>query len=589
MIRRRGLRGIVAGGLSVAITACASLAGLDSYKEGEPPARDAAAKDVATPPDAVVAACDDGSCTPEASEGCEGDTCDAATPPGAMFSCATGGCNAAGGACSSPGQRCYCTSDTSCRSGKCVKTTGQNDVSCANCTGSGAADGFDCQLGAPGIPASCTGNFGYTPSNLTMQQLAALGPVGPVALTCAGTVTYDGTAWTGTMCSQTLPTAKTVTQSGGPSIDVLAFQGLTIGAGVTLNLTGSNAVLIVVFGDVTVSGTIHADGATGTSNSASAGASGPGGNYSCGSDTGGAGMNASGTCSSPFSSDPCRNSGGGGGGASTKGGAGNQGIGGTGGAAGNSRANASLVPLYGGCPGGSSAGYACTTSGGGGGGAVQISALGTLTISAGGAITASGGAGGTSGCSAVFGGGAGSPYPGGGGGGGAGGAVLLEAQTVTSSGTVSVNGANGGDAQAGGGHAPGSTASANPGGAGNLSNTVAGYAAGGGGGGGGGYGYTKTSSGRTAATYACPTTLSPAPVCLSDHSACVCVDDSDCAGGKCVGSGQCTGTCTGAGAADSTRCALESSSLPIDAGSNASDAGDSGSGDAGPIDASTDR
>ena len=175
----------------------------------------------------------------------------------------------------------------------------------------------------------------------------------------------------GATCSQTLPAAKTLTQSGGPSIDVLAFDGLTIAAGVTMNLTGSNAVMIVVFGDATVSGSIHADGAMGTSNSSTGGASGPGGNYNCGSDTGGNGMGAAGTCSSPFNSDPCRNAGGGGGGASTKGGAGNAGLGGTGGTAGNSRANASLVPLYGGCPGGNSAGYACTTSGGGGGGAVQ--------------------------------------------------------------------------------------------------------------------------------------------------------------------------------------------------------------------------
>ena len=114
-------------------------------------------------------------------------------------------------------------------------------------------------------------------------------------------------------------------------------------------------------------------------------------------------MNASGTCSSPYNADPCRNSGGGGGGGGTNGGAGNLGLGGTGGTGGNSRANASLVPLYGGCPGGDSAGYACTTSGGGGGGAVQISAAGTLTIAAGGSVTANGGVGGTSGCSAVFG------------------------------------------------------------------------------------------------------------------------------------------------------------------------------------------
>jgi hypothetical protein len=586
---RRGLLGLALGGLSIVVVACASLAGLDSYKEGEAPAGDAGRKDVGTASDVTMPpSCDDGSCTPEASEGCEGATCDAETPPIGTYVCGAGGCNAAGGACSAQGQACFCTSDTLCPSGKCVKTAGKNDVSCTACTGSGPADGFGCQLGAPGIPASCAATFGYTPSNLSSQQLAALAPVGPVALTCAGTVTYDGTSWTGSTCSQTLPAAKTLTQSGGPSIDVLAFDGLTIGAGVTLNLTGSNAVVIVVFGDATVSGSIHADGTTGASNSSTAGASGPGGNYNCGSGTGGNGMGAAGTCSSPFNSDPCRNAGGGGGGANTKGGAGNAGLGGTGGTGGNSRTNASLVPLYGGCPGGDSAGYACTTSGGGGGGALQISALGTLTISAGASVTASGGGGGTSSCSSGF-GGTGNPYPGGGGGGGAGGAVLLEGQTVTQSGTVAVNGANGGDAQAGGGHAPGSTSASNAGGAGNLSVPPPNppYAGGGGGGGGGGYGYTRINGSRTAATYSCATTLSPAPVCLSDHSACVCVADTDCPTGKCVGSGQCTGTCTGAGAADSTRCALATASMPVDAGST--DGGAVDSGEAGPGDASADR
>ena len=60
------------------------------------------------------------------------------------------------------------------------------------------------------------------------------------------------------------------------------------------------------------------------------------------------------------------------------------------------------------------------------------------------------------------------------------------------------------------------------------------YGGGAGGGGGGGYGYSHVNGSRPAATYACPTTLSPAPICSSDHSACVCVDDSNCSSGKCV-------------------------------------------------------
>jgi hypothetical protein len=581
---RRGIQGVIAGGLCVAIAACASIAGLQSYSDGcvgcDGDAR-AVGKEAGLDT-GVSATCDGGSCAAEAGEGCEGGACDAATSSPGAWSCPKGGCNAAAGACSSQGQGCYCTSDESCGSGQCVKVAGQNDMSCTSCSGSGATDGFGCQFGSPGIPASCTSSFGYTPSNLTMSQLAALAPVGPVDLTCAGTVTYDGSQWTGATCAQALPPAKTLTQTGGPSIDVLAFQGLTIAAGVTLNLTGSNAVLIVVFGSATVSGTIHADATTGASSSATPGASGPGGNYNCGGGTGGNGMGAGGTCSSPYDSDPCRNAGGGGGGGSTNGGAGNAGVGGTGGVGGNSRANASIVPLYGGCPGGSSAGYACTTSGGGGGGAVQISVAGALTIASGGSVTASGGAGGTSGCSAAYNNGTAAPYPGGGGGGGSGGAVLLEGQTVSTTGTTTVSGGNGGDAQSGGGHGSGSTMAGSAGSSGTLSAAnMTKYSGGAGGGGGGGFGYLHVNGSRSGATYSCPTPLLPAPVCSSDHSACVCVDDADCSSGKCVDSGQCTGACTGAGTADGARCQIVTSSMASDAG--ASDAGpsDANAGDAG--------
>jgi hypothetical protein len=45
---------------------------------------------------------------------------------------------------------------------------------------------------------------------------------------------------------------------------------------------------------------------------------------------------------------------------------------------------------------------------------------------------------------------------------------------------------------------------------------------------------------------ACTTTLTPAPVLNSGHTACLCVADGDCSSGKCVNANsQCTGTCTG--------------------------------------------
>jgi hypothetical protein len=66
-------------------------------------------------------------------------------------------------------------------------------------------------------------------------------------------------------------------------------------------------------------------------------------------------------------------------------------------------------------------------------------------------------------------------------------------------------------------------------------------------------------TGRAAVTYACATSLSPAPVCSAAHTACLCAADSDCASGRCVNAGQCTGTCTGTGNGDLASCALEAS------------------------------
>jgi hypothetical protein len=64
----------------------------------------------------------------------------------------------------------------------------------------------------------------------------------------------------------------------------------------------------------------------------------------------------------------------------------------------------------------------------------------------------------------------------------------------------------------------------------------------------------------TGGSFVCNTTLSPAPIPNSAHTACLCVADSDCPTGKCANvGGQCTGTCTGstaAGTYDVTDCQL---------------------------------
>jgi hypothetical protein len=205
----------------------------------------------------------------------------------ATSSCTAGGCNAAAGACSASGQNCRCTQDKQCSSGKCVNVTGDNDVSCGTaCTGSGEKDGFDCALGSPGIPASPTATgFGYAPSNFTPSKYTP--PSSATTIDC--NTTYDSSmhAFTGWCSGQTQPTiTSSVAQTGGPAVDILAFSSLTINTTSTLTLTGSNAVIFAVYGNATVLGTIHADGAIGASRSNAAGASGPGGNYKCGNSAG---------------------------------------------------------------------------------------------------------------------------------------------------------------------------------------------------------------------------------------------------------------------------------------------------------------
>jgi hypothetical protein len=403
-----------------------------------------------------------------------------------------------------------------------VLVAGDNDVSCGTgCTGSGGTDGFDCELASPGIPASPTATgFGYAPSNFTPGSYSP--PSSATTIDC--NTTYDSSkhAFTGWCSGQTLPTiASNVAQTGGPNLDILAFSSLTINAASTLTLMGSNAVLFAVCGNATILGTIHADGAVGTSRSTTAGASGPGGDYKCGGSAG----------TSQGNDGHC--SGGAGAGASAAGGTGAGGVGGSSAAGGTARANASLVPLYGGCSGGTSGSWACQTSGGGGGGALQISAAGTLSIS--GTVTANGGNGGTSTC---FAGGCGANgYGGGGGGAGSGGAILLEGQNVaTAFSTITVSGGTGGNPNTKGGGGTGS---------------------GGTGGGGGSYGYLTTHTGEPGSSYACKTPLSPTPVPDPTHTACLCVSDSNCASGKCVNANsQCTGSCTGSGVADSANCQL---------------------------------
>ncbi len=119
--------------------------------------------------------CFDGVCTggaeaTDASVDCPDGGCP--TSIATQFSCPFGSCNGAGGDCTTQ-SGCFCSSDSQCKSGKCVKITGENDLSCSTCTGTGTRDGFDCELASPGIPAltsagfACPANSGYKNTTLT--------------------------------------------------------------------------------------------------------------------------------------------------------------------------------------------------------------------------------------------------------------------------------------------------------------------------------------------------------------------------------------------------------------------------------------
>jgi hypothetical protein len=108
---------------------------------------------------------------------CPAGGCPTSTVSG-YTSCPFGSCN--GDPTCSGGGVCVCSENSQCKSQLCVQVTGDNDQSCktgAGCTGSGAHDGFDCELVTPGIPLpagtasySCPANAGYDNTQLTCQS-----------------------------------------------------------------------------------------------------------------------------------------------------------------------------------------------------------------------------------------------------------------------------------------------------------------------------------------------------------------------------------------------------------------------------------
>jgi hypothetical protein len=219
-----------------------------------------------------------------------------------------------------------------------------------------------------------------------------------------------------------------------PTMGVFSMKKLTIPATVTLQATGSRALVLLADDAVTISGLINV--------TASQNLAGPGGQ-----DGGGPGTSSSGSCGGKTAQGDnygvlC-SGGAGGGGNGGAGGAGGVSICAsphnyTAGAGGGVGGVATLIPLVGGCGGaGGTIAVGESTSapgkGGGGGGALQISSAVSIGLFSGGGINAGGGGGGAT-------------VSGGGAGGGAGGSILLEAPSLSvgSGGVVAANGGGGG-------------------------------------------------------------------------------------------------------------------------------------------------
>ena len=277
----------------------------------------------------------------------------------------------------------------------------------------------------------------FTPSNGVDPTLAGEVAV-PIAISGTATFDTDTGAITGAVvraAGQGVVADVGYHQVG--TLGVFVLHALDVQSAGALRFQGSRAVVLLVGTDATIDGTI--DGSAGCYG-ADPTCAGPGGGTGASGATAATGCGAGGA----GGTDPSENDGGGGGGGGGTPGAsgGAAGAGVVGGAGGGACLAADLQPLVGG-GGGGAGGPGSSTSpaqGGGGGGGLQLTALGAITV--GGTITMAG-AGGPGGPTA-------SVNAGAGGGGGGGGGILLEANSVTVTGTLAANGGGGGS----GGHAP---------------------------------------------------------------------------------------------------------------------------------------
>jgi len=314
---------------------------------------------------------------------------------GCSFIPATGDLCDDGNSCSTSDS---CQADAGCSGNaiSCVATQCQvflNQCSAdAGCLFDLRDAGASCDGGVCNGSGACIKAFPYPPSNFTESQLPA--PSGPTTLNCPVVVDTrlgDGGVGFNGWCGLPAPAFRIIPQPGSTEVVLVAFDELEVGLDASVRFQGERPVIFASTGNLRVLGELLAEsGASGCTD-------------------GGAGGPVSGL------------KGGGGGGFGTEGGSG----GNQGGAAGGINGEQKLVPLRGGCPGG---------SGIRGGGALQLSAAGNLTITGTVAAAGRGGPGGQN-------------VNGAGRGGGSGGAILLEGLFVLvgPAAAVTANGGAGGE------------------------------------------------------------------------------------------------------------------------------------------------
>jgi hypothetical protein len=333
--------------------------------------------------------------------------------------------------------------------------------------------------------------FDYSPSNFDPDDLDP-GSAPNVTLDCAATYNSSNPSDFSQWCGQPAPNVE-IDTAPDPDVVIITFHTLSITATGSLTLSGDKPVILAVFGDTIIDGTVDA--------SANFEIPGPGGDDAASPGT---------ICTSGGNGQGNRNStsfdhgggGGGGGGFGQDGARGGNGFNGaSGGSGGSTEGNAALVPLRGGCSGGRG-GYGGQGTngnrwGGAGGGAVQISVAGTLTLNSTAVIAAAGG-----------GGKGGDDDEDGGGGGGSGGAILLEggAVLIDPDAWITANGGSGAEGNDTDSRVPGGSGGegyggdggyggAQQGAASNGGNGSGGFFGAGGGGGGGGVGRIRINQG----------------------------------------------------------------------------------------------